>query len=132
MPMNSPKSSPAKATPSPAPSPSGSKLCLKIRGLGHVPSFKNSKMILWAQKRIMTKPEHQHWMEAAAQSFESQLRSALATSATGTTTGPIPLSSIVSFMPLDDSRKWIPQHSVSTQLVCKGDEGADVVIERIQ
>jgi hypothetical protein len=115
----------------PSPNPSNYKLHLTLHGLGHVPSFKNSKMILWRQKRIMTKPENQVWMEKAVQSFVLQLRSALATSETETMTAPIPLSRIALSLPLDDSRKWIPEHSVNTLLVCKGREGADVMIERI-
>lgn len=106
-------------------------ISLQIRNLGHCPSFKNSKLILWSQRRIMTKPENQHWMEKVTQSFESQLRSALATRGIETTTGPIPLSKIASLLPLDDSRKWIPAHSVSTRLVSKGNEGADVEISPV-
>lgn len=96
--------------------------------MGHVPSFKNCKQIM--RKRLVTKPEIQEWMENATASFESQLRSALATIGIETTTGRIQLSSIASFMPLDDSRKWIPSHSVLTQLVSKGEEGVDILIER--
>jgi hypothetical protein len=102
-----------------------------VRGLGHVPSFKNSKLLLAKQRRLITKPEYQKWMDTVIRSFESQLRSALATSGTVTTTARIPLSLIASSLPLDDSRRWIPQHSVGTLLVPKGEEGADIVIERI-
>lgn len=47
------------------------------------------------------------------------------------TTGPSALSLIASLLPLDDSRKWIPKHSADTQLVSKGEEGADILIEAI-
>lgn len=80
---------------------------------------------------LITKPEYRKWMDRAIRSFEFQLRSALATRETGTSTGPLPLSSIALWLPLDDSRKWIPEISVSTLLCSKGDEGADIVIERI-
>ncbi len=79
----------------------------------------------------MTKPETQHWMDAVILSFESQLRSALAMRGIATTTGLSALSQIASLLPLDDSRKWMPAHCVSTQLVPKGQEGCDVAIERI-
>ena len=123
---NLPSASPTPASPSSAPT------ALQIRGLSHVPSFKNSKLLLWRQKRIITKPEYQHWMDAATRSIESQLRSALATSGIGTTTGLTALWPIASLLPLDDSRKWIPEHCVRTRLVSRGDEGADILIERIR
>ncbi|MDQ5979492.1 MAG: hypothetical protein QG602_2466 [Verrucomicrobiota bacterium] len=110
----------------------GSPIVLRVDGLGHVPSFKNAKMILWRQRRIMTKPEYQVWMERVVESFVSQLRSELATRGIATTTGLSALSQIASLLPLDDSRKWIPAHCVSTQLVSKGNEGADITIERIE
>lgn len=122
--MNSAASYPSQVTPSP--------VRLVLRGQGHVPSFKNGKMILWSQRRTMTKPEVQKWMTRAVESFASQLRCALATNATGTTTAPIPLSLIASSLPLDDSRKWIPEHCVKTQLVARGEEGADILIERVR
>lgn len=109
-------------------------LILKVQGLEHVPSFKNSKEIIpgknGRRSMLITKPERQKWMEHAIASFTSQLRSLLATSATGTTTGPIPLSRIVLSLPLDDSRKWIVSHFVRTQLVSKGSEGAVIEISR--
>lgn len=104
---------------------------IQIQGLGHCPSFKNSKLLLWNQRRAITKPEYQKWMQAAIRLIESQLLSALATRGIEITTGPLAPSLIASYLPLDDSRKWIPSHSVSTQLVSKGNEGADLVIERL-
>ena len=100
---------------------------LAVYGIGHVPSFKNSKLL--TRGRLITDPKKQEWMEWCIQSFVSQLRSALQTRGIATTTGPIPLSKIASLLPLDDSRKWIPEHSVSTRLVSKGSEGAELVIE---
>lgn len=106
---------------------------LKVRGLAEVPSFKNSKQIVRLGKKaaLITKPERQKWMEQAIQSFESQLRSAFQMKGIEITTGPSALSSIASLLPLDDSRKWIPQHSVNTLLVSKEEAGADILIERI-
>lgn len=104
---------------------------LSIRNLGHIPSFKNSKLILWSQKRVMTKPEYQEIMEKMILSFESQLRSEFQTRGIAITTGPSALSQIASLLPLDDSFKWMPAHSVNTLLVSKGEEGCDVRIERL-
>ena len=79
----------------------------------------------------MTKPENQRWMEAAILSLESQLRSEFRTRGIEITTEPTALLQIASLLPLDDSRKWIPEFSVKTQLVSKGEEGADITIEPI-
>lgn len=119
-------------TPEPHPlSSSPSRLTLRVRNFGHVPSFKNSKLLLAQQKRLITKPEYQRWMEAVIRSFESQLRSALAMNETGTMTALTRLLRIASSLPLDDSRKWITEHCVKTRLVSNGEEGADILIERI-
>jgi len=99
---------------------------LVVQGLGSVPSFKNSKML--TRGRLITDPKKQKWMDACIASFESQLRSELRTRGIATTTGPIPPSRIASLLPLDDSRKWIPEHCVRTLLVSKGSEGAELVI----
>lgn len=100
---------------------------LVVQGISSVPSFKNSKMI--ARGRLITDPKKQAWMEKCIQSFVSQLRSEFQTRGIATTTGPIPLSKIALLLPLDDSRKWIPRHCVSSRQVSKGSEGAELVIE---
>jgi len=109
------------------------KIVLQIRGLSEVPSFKNQKQIvkMGGKVALITKPERRKWMDRAALSIAFQLSSELATRGIGTSTAPPPLSLIASLMPLDDSRKWIPELCVSTLLVSKGEEGADIVIERI-
>ena len=80
---------------------------------------------------LITKPERQEWMENAIASFTSQLRSELVMRGIVTTTERIPLSKIVSLLPLDDCRKWIPSFSVTTQLVSNGNEGADITITKL-
>jgi hypothetical protein len=106
-------------------------ITLTVQNVGHVPSFKNSKMILWKQRRIMTKPENQHWMESVVRSFVSQLSSEFQTRGIEITTAHTALLRIALSLPLDDSRKWIPEFSVRTQIVSIGNEGADILIERI-
>lgn len=103
---------------------------LTIEGLGHVPSFKNSKLL--TRGRTITKPEYQAWMERAVRSIVSALRSEFQTRGIEITMGPSALSSIACLLPLDDSRQWIPEHSVTTQCVSPGQEGAVVKIERIR
>lgn len=104
-------------------------ICLKIRNLGHVPSFKNMKR-MWKGK-LVTDPDAAAWMNETIKSLAFQLRCELATRGIEITTGLSALSSIAWFVPLDDSRKWISQHSARTLLVSKGDEGADITIEII-
>jgi len=110
-----------------APPTSANAIKLSLKGLGHVPSFKNSKML--SRGNLITAPKKQKWMQRAIRNIESQLRYAFRTRGIEITTGPSALCSIASLVPLDDSRKWIPTHSVSTLLVSKGEEGADIVIE---
>lgn len=109
------------------------KIELKIEGLGHVPSFKNNKRAILdsatGRMRTMTDAKTQAWMKRAILALESQLRSALATDATAMATGPIPLSRIVSSLPLDDCLAWIPVHCVSVRTVSKGEEGAEILVE---
>lgn len=104
-------------------------IVLKIQGVGEIPSFKNSKMI--ARGRLITDPRKQKIMERITRSFEFQLRSLSQTTEAGTGTAHIPPSKIVSFMPLDDSLDWIPEHSVKLQRVSKEQAGAIVTIERL-
>jgi hypothetical protein len=109
-------------------SQSMSPVVLTIRGLGHVPSFKNSKMV--ARGRLITDPKKQRWMEAATLSMLSQLRSESVTRGTAILTGERALYSTASFTPLDDCSKWIVKLCVSTQCVSKGEEGAEIIITR--
>ena len=124
----------SNAIPTPA-NPSSTPIRLEIKMMGHVPSFKNSKQMITGRggrrPMLITKPERQKWMKDATASLESQLRSELAMRGIATTTGLTQLSKIASLLPLDDSRKWIPSHSVSTRLVSKGEEGASIVINKI-
>jgi len=100
---------------------------LNVKGLGHVPSFKNSK--IWTGKKLITKPERQEWMRRCTQSFESQLRSLSQTSEAGMETAHLAPYSIASSLPLDDSVHWIPELRVVVVFVEPGEEGAEIVIE---
>jgi hypothetical protein len=104
-------------------------ISLVVQGIGHVPSFKNSKMI--ARGRLITAPEKQEWMEKCIQSFESQLTSLCQMAATATQTEPSLPSWIASSVPADDSLKHIAEETVRPVLVPKGQEGAIIKIEPI-
>jgi hypothetical protein len=113
----------------PEPLPSAGKLVLRLTGLNHVPSFKNSKML--TRGRLITKPERQQWMEAATRLIESQLRSLLATEGIETQMVRSLLSSTALFGQFDDSVQWIPEIHIKVQRVTQQDEGAIITIERL-
>lgn len=112
------------------------KIELAVKNQGHVPSFKTQKRAglhrVTGKPFVVSKKEIREWMERCTQSFESQLFSASLITAGGTLMEPRPLSSIVSSLPLDDSRQWIPELHIYCQEVSKGEEGAIIIIEQIQ
>lgn len=115
------------------PSPDSTPVRLRIRGIGHPPSFKNTKSIFkkkGGQRFIGTAPKKKKWMDQATRLFESQLRSEFQTRDIATSTAPHRQFSIASVVPLDDSRQWIKELTVTYVKVPKGEEGCDVVIER--
>ena len=115
-------SSPAPTTALPKP------ITLRVANLGHVPSFKNGKML--ARGRLITHPKKQKWMEEAAASIASQLRSLCPTSGSGTQTGQSLPSWIHTSLPLDDSLTWVGVTCGSWRRVRQGEEGAIITIER--
>lgn len=103
---------------------------LGIHGLGHVPSMKNSKMIVTKPRvRLMTKPEYQKWMKKCEDSLLSQLRSLYQIFEEGMPMGLSARSWIASYVPLDDSVNHIRKIQVEVKAVDKGEEGAVVQIE---
>lgn len=104
-------------------------ISLSVKGIGHVPSFKNSKMM--TRGRLITDPKKQKWMAKCTKDIESQLRYLFLITDPGTETECIPRSRIVSSLPLDDCLDWIGSHSVSWRKVNKGEEGAIVEIEAL-
>lgn len=100
---------------------------LVVKGLGHVPSFKNKKMI--TRGKLITDPKKQAWMEKAAAAIESQLRCLFQTEGAGTVTEQSLRSLILTLLPLDDSLDWIGVPSGSWRRVKKGEEGAVIEIE---
>lgn len=111
-------------------------LTFRIRGLGPVPSFKNSKCIFRRrdQKRtpfIATNPKSKQWMERAIKLIASQLYSMCETNESEIT--PECLRRFVtSSLPHDDCWQALEIGSVQTVLVDRDDEvGANIVIERL-
>ncbi len=107
---------------------------LKVRGLGHIPSFKNKKQV--AKRRngplfIMTRPEFQVWMERCVDSFESQLRSAYQTLEGGTLMARSLPSWIACVVPSNDSVLHIIEEHIKVEWVEPGEEGAVITIERL-
>lgn len=109
-----------------------SPVVLWISGLGHVPSFKNSKMI--ARGRLITHPKKRKFMDKATQSLRSQLKCLSATGGGAISTVPPAQSLTVLFrqLPKDDSWQWIPEIHVKGTKCKKGAEGARITVERIQ
>ena len=101
-------------------------ISLCVTGMGHVPAFKNGKLL--CRGRLITHPEKQKWMEATARSIESQLRSLYRTTETETGTGLSLHSWTLTCLPLDDSLKWIGLPCGDWRKVKKGEEGAIIEI----
>jgi hypothetical protein len=98
--------------------------------MGHIVSFKNTKMI--ARRRLITDPRKRALMDQYTRVIESALSSALATTVAVTLTGLSQPCSIASLAPLDDSLDWIPESDgYRTEHVAKGEEGIDIIIERL-
>jgi hypothetical protein len=107
---------------------------LHVKGMGHVPSFKNKKRAIVDGKtgktRTLTEPKTKAWMEKCEASFESQLRSAYQTIATGTQTVRSLRSWIACVAPLNDSVRHIIEERIRVEFVAPGEEGASLTIER--
>jgi len=105
------------------------KIVLDVKNQGHVPSFKNKKRIM--RNHLVTEPKTKRWMQGCIDSFESQLFIASRITGGETLTVPPPRSLIVSSLPLDDSRQWIPAIHIYCLPCKKGEEGATIIIEEI-
>lgn len=103
-----------------------STLRLTIRGRGHVPSFKNNKML--ARGKLITHPKKQQWMEQAIHDLESQLRSLCQTSDGATSMGLVARSLIAWSQRFDDSVQWVDQLHILAVELPKGEEGANIDI----
>ena len=108
-------------------------LVLEIRGLGPVPSLKNSKRMViqrGGKAKPITSPKVKKWMNQTVASIASQLFSAIPTGAGGTQTAHF-LLSWTALLPRDDCWTVIPELVVKSQLCEPGQEGATITIERL-
>lgn len=111
-------------------------LKLTIQGLGPVPSFKNTKQIVWNKRTrrpmIITDPKKKRWMDAACHSFESQLR-ILFPITEGETHGEwLKRLQTACVLPQDDCWEQMLPGEQGVELVPKGQEGCIVALERIK
>lgn len=107
---------------------------LEIKGLEHVPSFKNKKTIYRRSDGtpfIATGKKKKQWMDSVITVLASQLWSAARTALGETSTVAHQRSWIASFVPSDDARQIIRRIVIETVDVEPGQEGADIVIERL-
>ena len=104
-------------------------LIFRISGIGHVPAFKNKKIIVG--KRLITAPKAKKWMEMAKDNIISQLKYLCQTGEGETQTGRW-RQYAMSLLPRDDAWRFIPKMTVSVRLVRKGEEGAIIKLEKIQ
>jgi hypothetical protein len=138
------------------PAPAPVILTLEIRG--KIPSFKNNKMLIrpsakallmalahgdlsavkgqlmaYLKKPILmiTKPEYQQAMDRMIASIESQLLCASQTGSGQTFPANSTLCWIASCVPEDDCWTKLPEIQIRAELCEPGNEGATVVIERI-
>lgn len=106
-----------------------SRIKLNVKGLGHVPSFKNKKML--TRGRLITNPENQKWMSACEAAFVSQLLSEYQTKETGMPMVRSLRSWIACVMPLNDSVRSVRKVTIEVEDVAPGEEGATIEIEQL-
>lgn len=99
---------------------------LHVKGLGHVPSFKNSKML--TRGRLITNPKKQKWMDQCIASFELQLMSLCQTREGGTSTAALQRF-LTASLPQDDAWLFVPELKVKAEQAATHDEGALITIE---
>lgn len=110
------------------------RLVLEIRGLGPVPSLKNSKRMViqkGGKAKPITNPKVKKWMNQAAALIASQCRFGTQTGAGVMVMAPLQ-AYWIALLPRDDCWTVIPELVVTSQLCEPGEEGATITIERIQ
>lgn len=101
---------------------------LRIRGLGPLFNFKNSKKR--TRNGLITDPALKKRMAAIQASFVSQLNSLLRTGDDAIPTAARRLS-LMRSLPHDDCWTVIPDLRITSHLCAPEDEGAEITIERI-
>ncbi len=104
-------------------------LVIVIRSIGHVPAFKNKKII--AGKRLITAPKCKKWMEEATDSIISQLKYLCQTEGDETSMEHWQQFA-TALLPQDDAWKFIPEINIKVRMVRRGEEGAIIRLTKIQ
>lgn len=100
-------------------------ITLSVKGLSHVPSFKNKKRIFG--KRLVTKPEVKQWMDRCIRDLSFQLHSICQTTEGGTSMEQL-RRFLTASCPADDCWQVIPELHISVGKVKRGEEGAVIEI----
>lgn len=115
------------------------KVRLEIRGVKHIVSYKNSKVLITKTPQgrpldrplLVTKGEYKKQMNRIVDAFVAQLLCAYQTAKEETGTALSLPFWIASSLPGDDSLTDIPEIHMTVEYVPEGDEGALIEIERL-
>ena len=110
--------------------PATKTLTIHLRGLGHVPGFKNRKRI--CGKRLVTDEKAKAWMNAAVLAIRAALVSCspISASETSTTAGGRSRT-FLSVLPADDRWTCLAEERNTGELCAAGDEGAVVEVRML-
>lgn len=114
--------------------PTKPRLVLHVRGIGNVPSFKNTKKIIQLKingklrPSLATDPKKARWMESCIQSFVCQLYSSSLIADVATSLACSRQSAIALCTPEDDSWLDLEIGFAKCQKVDDGEEGVCVII----
>jgi hypothetical protein len=116
-------------SPKSAPQFGGStRIYLEVRGLGHVPSKKNTYNPVG--NRVLLDQKAREWIARCQQSLLSQLLSKCPTDEGGTLTAHS-LHSLIASLPSDDNCSIMRRECIQVLDVKAGEEGAEIILERI-
>lgn len=102
---------------------------LRIKGIGPVPAFKNSKML--TKGKLITNPRKQKWMKQAEDIIASGLLSSFRTSANEMVTAARLRSWIASSIPANDSCRYLIACSWRFTKRPDAEPGALITIEKL-
>src|SRR5881394_2255273 len=110
--------------------PTANGIRLTLQGLGPIPSFKNTKRVVFQSDgtgKPVTEANTKAWMRRATKLIASQLCSAFQTEG-GTTLAAAQARSLIASLPHDDCWTCIPELAIRSELCEPGKEGAEIII----
>ena len=120
---------------------SSNPIVIRVEGVGPIPSFKNTKRVAglshhggqtWiGNPTLITRPDVKDRKDSITNVIASQLRSMCPTVA-GATIQECWKQFVTRSLPRDDCWEDLEIGSVTTQLVTKGLEGCEIIIERVE